>query len=294
MKRLALVGVDIIHKFIYPGFINGFDRQAMERDGEWMADLFRGQPSTSLNDEVRVVAIASPDRETARRIAGATHIDTVVDRIDDLPGDLDGALVMERQGSRHLELAQRFLEAGQYVFFDKPVVESRREWDTIKAMARRSGSRVFGGSALRYSPQVARVRTALAERPAVSLVVTGPGPWYEYACHTVELLELFHGPAVQGVVGVGENRAGVAVIRWVGGAEGTVQWGNYRGEFRIDAYDREDTGHRAWIINDARAYYQGLAQAMVDGVLGKLDPDWEAIDAVVGVLDDVGRSLSLT
>ena len=292
MKRLALVGIDIIHKFIYPGFINGFDGEAMERDGEWMADLFRGRASSALDDQVKVVAIASPDHEAALRIAGATHIDTVVNRVEDLPGDLDGVLVMERQGRRHLDLARRFLEAGQYVFFDKPVVESRREWEIIKAAARRSGSRVFGGSALRYSPQVAEVQAELTQHPAASLVVTGPGPWYEYACHTVELLELLNGPGVEVAAGVGENGAGLAIIDWSNGAKGTVQWGNYRGEFRIDAYDREGDGHRAWIINDARAYYQGLAQAIVDGLLGRLDPNWADIDAVVGVLDDVGGSLS--
>ena len=123
MKRLALVGVEIIHKFIYPGYINGFDPDLMERDGGWMAALFRGRDPQPIDPEVRVVAIASPDRESRDRIARATRIDTAVDRPGELPlDDLDGVLVMEGQGWRHLELARPFLERGRFVYFDKPVV----------------------------------------------------------------------------------------------------------------------------------------------------------------------------
>lgn len=294
MKRFAIVGEDITHKFIYPGFINGFDRDRMERDGEWMADIFRGQSNRPLDDNVRVVAIASSDQDSARRIAGVTGIETVVEKVEELAVDLDGVLVMERQGKRHLALARPFLERGQYVYFDKPVVERMTEWEEILAISARTGSRVFGGSALRYSPILAKVRADLANRSATSVVVTGPGPWYDYACHTVEVLQILYGSKVKHAVGVGTNDQGVASILWREGGLGTVQWGPYRGEFRIDVYDQVEDGHRQYIINDARDYYRGLSQAIVDGVLGNIQSDYEAMGAIVGILDDVGGMLAQT
>ncbi len=292
MKRLAIVGVDITHKFIYPGFINGFGAMKMERDGEWMAEVFRGAANLALDPQVRVTAIACPDRDVADRIAGATGIEVVVESVDQLPSDLDGVLVMERKGWRHMELARPFLEQGKYVYFDKPVVETLSQWRSIVDLANRTGSRVFGGSALRYSPKMAAALTDLGERPPVSVVVTGPGPWYEYACHHVELLQMIYGSAIEGAVGVGGDGQGVAAIRWQAGGFGTVQWGPYRGEFRIDAYDRAGNGHRFYIIDDFRQYYQGLSQAIVDGVLSRIQPDHQAIAAIVGVLDQVGSALT--
>ncbi len=293
MKRLAVVGVEIIHKFIYPGYLNGFDPDLMERYGGWMASLFRGKDPHPMDTEVRVTAIASPDRQSRDQIACTTHIDTVAEYVRDLPlDDLDGALIMEGQGWRHLELARPFLERGQFVYFDKPVVESHADWKAVRALIDTQGGRVLGGSALRYSPLAAAMLTELQARPPVSVVVTGPGPWYTYACHTVELLEMIFGPRVETARGIGSDAQGLAVMEWSEGQRGIVQWGSYRGEFRVDAYDREENGHRSWIINDAQDYYKNLARAIVDGALGRRHADLEAIEAIVRVLDEVGRSLA--
>lgn len=293
MRKLAVVGVDITHKFIYPALINGFDPALMERDGEWMADLFRGKPTAPLDPSVRVTAIASPDQAARDRIARVTDIPTVVDRVQDLPSDVDGVLVMEREGWRHLPLARPFLERGQFVYFDKPVTESRESWQMVRALAESRGATVMGGTALRYSSQVRAMLEALGRRPALSLTATGPGPWYDYACHTVEVLVMAYGTDVAAVEVVGEDRAGLAVLRWRSGAAATVQWGGYRGEFRFDAYDREEDGHRRFLVTDAWDYYYHLAQAIVSGAVGEYHQDLDQMGTVIAILDRVGSRLVL-
>lgn len=287
MKRLAMVGVELIHKFLYPGFINGFDPVLMEKHGGWMASMFR-EGSTPLDPEVRVVAIASSD-PAAADIARVCGIDTIVGQVAELPTDLDGAVIMERRGTKHLELARPFLEAGQFVYIDKPISETREDLEQMRQICLRSGGRLFGGSAVRYSDDLHAIQAALTEMPAESLVVTGPGPWYEYACHSVEILEVLNGPNIDRVSGVGRDAEGLAILGWRSGARATVQWGSYPGEFRVDAYAKG--GWRTWTVNDPHAYYRNLAAHMVDGLKGRVDSNWSAMAAIVGILDDVGRNL---
>lgn len=254
-----------------------------------MAEVLVGQDPVPLDANVRVVAVASEDETTATRIASVCDIATVVKHPNQLPRDLDGVLVMERNGSRHLDLARPFLEAGQFVYIDKPVCETRADLEQMQSWAERSGSRLFGGSALRYSEDLARVGAELAANPAESLVVTGPGPWYEYACHTVEILTVLYGSRIHAASALGSDDAGLAIVQGPASARATIQWGHYPGEFRIDGYT--PTEHKDWRIADAPTYYRNLMHHLIDGVMGRVLADPVATAATVGVLEDVGRSL---
>jgi predicted dehydrogenase len=293
MKRLAIVGDELIHGFIFPGYINGFDPQLMERDGQWMASVFRGESPRPLDPSIRVVAIASPDEAFARTIAAVTGIETVVRRAEDLPTDLDGVLVMERQGAKHWPMVRPLLPRLRYVFIDKPVTESLADWEALKAAAARHDVRLFGGSSLGYSERVRAARATLDKAgPDASVVLTGPGPWYEYACHLVATAVALYGPEVTGMRGVGSIPQGAAVLEWRRGNRATLQWGKYPGAFRIDAYTAD--GHEASFVDDPKTYYKGLAQAFVEAVRTDASGDLGEMGSVIAVLDQVGRQLRPT
>jgi predicted dehydrogenase len=290
MHRLALVGDEIIHKFLYPGYLNGFDPEAMERHAGWMAPLFRGEPTAPLDPDIRVVAIASPDTKTAEHIAEACRIDQVVASVEDLPADLDGALIMERQGAKHLGLARRFLASGGFVFIDKPVVESLADWHEMKTLAERSGARLTGGSSLRYSGKLAEIKESIQSGQAQHLVLTGPGPWYEYGCHLVELAESIWGPDVRRTEGTGGIASGAALLEWDHGRFVTLQWGRVPGTFRIDAYG--EAGCTTGFVDDPKVYYRGMALSLIPHIKGEAVRILRDMETVVSILDSVGGELT--
>lgn len=272
MIRLCVIGETLIHAFIYPGHINGFSAQEMSAFGGWMNDMHAERSGGPLDPDVRITAIASPDKERATRIAAACRIDTVHHRIADLdPASVDGVLILEDDGAKHPELALPFLQHGKFVFLDKPMAVSVADAKTLEAAARQHGGRLMGGSALRYSPRVVAVREAFAaERPG-SVAISGPGRWFNYACHTVEVLETVFGLADVELCALGREERGAALLRWPDGMTASVSFGGgHQPLFILRAEYRDRT--EAWVIDDARQYYLGLSQAVVDVAAGRAAP----------------------
>ncbi len=293
MIRLDDIGDPLIHAFVYPGHINGFSAQEMSAFGGWMNDMHADRSGDPLDPEIRITVIASPDKERATRIAAACRIDTVYDRIADLdPASVDGVLILEDDGTKHPTLALPFLEQGKFVFLDKPVAVSADDASTLASAARRHGARLTGGSALRYSPRVAAAREACAaERPG-SVTISGPGRWFNYACHTVEVLEALFGLSGVELCAIGKEERGAALLRWPDGMTASVSFGGghqplfiLRAEYR----DRTET----WVIDDARQYYLGLSQTIVSVAAGRADPPpADSFVEIARVLEQGGALLS--
>ena len=293
MVRLGVIGETLIHAFIYPGHINGFSTPEMNSFGGWMNDMHAGRSGDPLDPDVHITAIASTDGERAERIAAACRIDAVHPRISDLdPDSVDGVLILEDDGVRHPELALPFLRAGKFVFIDKPAAVSVAAARTLEAAARRHGARLMGGSALRHSPRVAAARHALTVQRPGSVAVSGPGHWFNYACHTVEVLETVFGLGGVEVCAVGKEARGAALLRWPDGMTASIAFGGAHQPWfilRAEYGDRTES----WVIDDAREYYLGLSQAIVDVAAGRAAPPSTAtFVGIARVLEQGGALLA--
>lgn len=290
MKRLGLIGDTLVHKFIYPGHINGYDVTLMEQLGGWMADMHRGGSGAPLHAGMRIVAIASPDRE-AGAIAKVCGIDEIYDSVAGLdPDSVEGVLILEQDGGKHLEMARPFLERGQFVYIDKPIALTMADLSAMETLARAHGATVMMGSALRYSPTLQAAATYVADKRPSALTIVGPGTWYDYACHTVEALVVLRGPALVTQRQLGTAEAGTVLLEWEDGLIATVMFGrHFQPLFRVQALFPDES--REWLIDDAVAYYRGLVQAMfaraLGGMGGMVDP-WVDARAITRILQDVG------
>lgn len=284
MKRLAIVANDIIHKFIYSGYINGFDAELMEQHGGWMADLHRGGDGLPINKNVRITSIVSADAETAGKIALVSKIETIAETINEqILENCDGALILERDGTIHLELAKPFLQRGKFVYLDKPAFTSTQDANKAQTISETTGAVVIGGSALRYSDELACIKSELWEEPPLSVMVTGPGPWLEYACHMVEVLTVLLGTNIVNVGGVGSSAEGVVTIKWASGLYGTVQFGPKMSGFTV--YATYPTQVRRWTIDNGNNYYRNMAAKICSVIESDSHDAWNDISAVVNVLE---------
>lgn len=290
MKKLAIIGDTLVHKFIYPGHLNGFDPALMRELGGWMADMHAGSDGAALSHEVGVVAIASSDK-SAQDIARACRIERCLpDAQALLPTDVDGVLILEQDGGKHLSLAAPYLAQGKFVYIDKPIALSVADLQEMQRLAARGGARVMAGSALRYSPKLKEAARYMKDKRPSGVTIVGPGTWYDYACHTVEALVVLLGPGIVRHVQLGTEEAGTVLLEWEDGLIASVLFGrHYEPLFRIHAYFADEM--LSWTIDDARAYYRNLAEAIASSVTGCVAPDpWPDAFAITRVLEAVGTS----
>ncbi|MCY0876971.1 MAG: Gfo/Idh/MocA family oxidoreductase [Firmicutes bacterium] len=290
MKRLALIGDTLVHKFIYPGHLQGFDPVLMRQLGGWMADMHADHDGTPMSPDVCLVAVASRD-PSAADIARACRIERVLPDARDLsPDEVDGVLILEQDGAKHLALAAPYLAQGKFVYIDKPIALSVTDLAEMQKMALTTGARVMAGSALRYSPKLQEAAAYIKSKRPTGVTIVGPGTWYDYACHTVEALVVMLGPDIVRHTQLGSREAGTVLLEWADGLTACVLFGRrYEPLFRIHTYFTDEM--KAWTIDDAAAYYRGLAQALVGAISGDQPAiAWEDAWAITRVIEEVGAT----
>ncbi|MGW1592776.1 Gfo/Idh/MocA family protein [Streptomyces sp. NPDC002343] len=212
------------------------------------ARVLRDHPP--LAARARLVAVASPSPERARRLAAETGceavgIDTLVHR-----ADIDVVSVCAPSGL-HAELGRLALAAGKHVVVEKPVEVTARAADALIEDARRAGRALAVISQRRFDPASRTVRSAIDAgelgTPTSGLVevplwrgqsyydsgdwrgsraLDGGGALLNQGVHAVDLIQWFLGPVVEvaahtalrGHQGIEVEDVVTATLRHAGGA----------------------------------------------------------------------------
>lgn len=205
MLRIGIVGTENSHANHYVHHLN--------------IDQRRG--------DARVVALAGGDTEKNRTLAADGGIDLICDSLTDLTGQIDAAVVCDRDGGKHRANALPLLEAGTHVFVDKPTATTVDDVEAMAAAARSTGAVLASWSILRHAAGVDTLRAkAAAETPSV-LAVTGPADpddphagLFFYGPHIVELaLEILGNPTLDGDVTVHRGQGVVTTVAQAGGTQ---------------------------------------------------------------------------
>lgn len=173
----------------------------------------------------RVTAIAGADGTRNRELATRGGIEHVVDDVTRLLGLVDGLVVTDRHGGRHLAHARPFLVEGRPVLVDKPLACTVADAEEMVALARTHGAALTSYSALRWLPGFTDVAAALPELGELQVVVaTGPadpasphGGVFFYGSHPVNVALGLLPPAPCGEVDVVRTRETVVASALVAG-----------------------------------------------------------------------------
>ena len=204
-------------------------------------------------DEVR------SDQPDAPTLAQRYGIGRVASTPTECLDGTDLALVVSDAGggARHADLAQPFVEAGIPTFIDKPMTVSLKAASDLFDLAAQRGTPIMSSSALRHAGELSSARASMGELGAISSAIsTGPGDWYYYGIHAVELLIAALGPGVTSVRRFATPERDVALLAYgESGPMGIVQ------TLRNAAYGFElaQYGAGGWLrlaISDSRTYYR--------------------------------------
>jgi virulence factor len=187
----------------------------------------------------------------------------------DLIGQIDAVMIESQQGSRHVERAIPFLEAGLPTFVDKPFAATVKEADTMISLAAKHKAPLMTCSALRYDPTII---DAVAKQKdlgkIVSAEVWGNAPLHpgnpgllHYGIHGVEMIYTLLGRGCQFVQNLSTEQGEVAMGLWPGGRIGVVR-GVREGQGGFGFTAHYEKGHRS-AISEGSAFYTEMLKKIV-------------------------------
>lgn len=123
--KLGVIGINEGngHPYSFSAIINGYDNDGM-RDSGWdvIYDYIKIRDQSEFGfDNVKVTHVWTQDPEQTRSIARASRIANPVAEVDDMLHAVDGVLIARDDYETHHKFAKPFLEAGKFVFIDKPL-----------------------------------------------------------------------------------------------------------------------------------------------------------------------------
>lgn len=249
MIRFGLVGVNTSHADAFSRILNGSATDDPTVEGG------------------RVVAIWGNEGDDARvdELAKAHDISTKVTNASEMLGSIDAALIVDDHGGgeTHAALARPFIEAGLPTFIDKPMTTDYRDAADLFELADRTGAPLLSCSALRFAAELESARAELEHIGKLSsLISTGPGDWYYYGVHAVELLGAVAGTGAATLHRHSFDQRDVAVISYPDGPTAIVQTlrdASY--VFELVAYGED--GHTSIEVKDSAAFYANTMREAV-------------------------------
>ncbi len=126
---------------------------------------------------------------------GIPHVCQSVEEVVEL---VDAGIVWSANWDLHLPHGRPFIEAGKPVFLDKPTVGNLRDLNELLTLEAKYKSLIMVGSSCRYCYEVQEL---LAEKEEMGEIATawvqGPGDFFNYGIHTIELFQGFFGGGVR-------------------------------------------------------------------------------------------------
>lgn len=211
--RLGIIGIDSSHTPVFSNRIN-----TMHKEGKtpckvthfW--DPGRHEWQHPAGEEQSAKDVAKWREDTGKE--GVAQVAS----LDELLKNVDGVLVLNINGHRHLELAIGPIARGMPTYIDKPLTCSLDQARSLLAMTRQYNARCYSASSLRFVGEIPKLdKDKLGEIVAIDAFGNGevldmmPDLWH-YGCHAIEMVDAIfkwsgQGPGVRRVSAVKTGNA---------------------------------------------------------------------------------------
>ncbi len=118
-----------------------------------------------------------------------------VGSLDELLKNVDGVMVLNINGHRHLELSIGPIAKGMPTYIDKPLTCSSDQARSLLAMTRQYNARCYSASSLRFITEIPKLdKEKLGDIVAIDAFGNGelldmmPHLWH-YGCHSIEMVD---------------------------------------------------------------------------------------------------------
>jgi len=188
--RLGIIGMSKGngHPYSWSAIFNGFNPEAMKECPFPVIPEYLGR-QTFPDDAIagaRVTYVWTQDKKISRHIATACLIDNIVEKYEDMIGNVDAVLLARDDPENHNRMSRPFLEAGLPIYIDKPLAISVAEAKEIYSHEKYEGQ-IFTCSALGFAEEFNPDKTAVDRLGKLKQVkATIMKDWQKYSVHIIE------------------------------------------------------------------------------------------------------------
>jgi len=177
MYRIGILGAENSHAMGFSQIFNGLRPDC--------ADEF---------SDIQVVAVGGNYPDANRDVAEKCNVPRIVERPEELLGEIDAIMVTARDGRWHAPFVRPFIEAGIPAFIDKPFTSDPAEALELARLAKAKNVPIVGGSSLKLCADVVSLAEKAQSVTVLGGDVTAPvslvndyGDFWFYAAHLVEI-----------------------------------------------------------------------------------------------------------
>ena len=251
------------HPYSWSSIVNGdFDRTEMNKCGFAGIPLYLEANSDTLGiDGAQVTHIWTQDRKISEHIAVASGIERIVDRAEEMIGQVNAVLLARDDPEYHVAMAKPFIDADIQIFIDKPLAITS---DDLAYFTGQNEKRKFimSCSSMRYSFECRTVRTELASLGKIELAtVIGPKDWVKYGVHMLEaLFALLDDPKAVSVQHVSESGKDIVLINFENGLLATVHiFMDIAATFQLSLFGRD-----GWRLVEIKNSYSMFKENIIE------------------------------
>ncbi|WP_218048971.1 Gfo/Idh/MocA family oxidoreductase [Curvivirga aplysinae] len=189
VKNIGIIGYSVGngHPYSFSAIINGYDSDAF-LELEWpgiLGYLQLRKPSEFGIPNMNISHVWMPDTNMANKLAKACHVKKTVKKTTDMISEVDGVIIARDDAQSHLEIARPFLEAGKFVFIDKPLTLTLSELDYFLPFV--DSSQLMTCAGYRYAIELEPMRKGFSDFGDIhSIHLVAPLDWEKYGIHMLD------------------------------------------------------------------------------------------------------------
>ncbi len=189
--RLAMLGMipGNGHPFSWSAIINSFDPEQADSCPYPGIINYMGEHAGAKVTGAAVTHVWTDNPEEAPAVARYARIPNVVERPEDVIGQVDAVIIATDDGDDHVRRARPFVEAGLPILVDKPMATNAEDLRTF-VQWRREGARILSSSGLRYAVELSGLKDFAWDWMTAVTCNT----WKRYGIHILEPVYTLTGP----------------------------------------------------------------------------------------------------
>jgi len=268
--RLGIIGLSEGngHPYSWAAIFNGYDQLVMSSCPYPVIPAYLAQqvfPGDAI-PKARVTHVWTQDRAVAEHVAAASLIPRVVDKYEEMIGEVDAILLARDDAENHLKISMPFLDAGLPIYIDKPVALTLENLEALYEHERYSGQ-IFSCSATRFSEDLQLKNQELINLGEIKHVqAMASKSWEKYGVHIVEPVLNMLGLYGQECRVKSSRANGVTVViaDWGVVSATFTCLGSIPGDIKISVFG--SFGSKDLIFRNTFAAFKRTLEAFIDGI----------------------------
>ncbi len=228
MKEMKVAMLGMVdgngHPYSWSAMFNGNNKEPMEDCGYPVIPRYlEKEPADNFGvRNAKVTHIWTDDPADAKKVALASKIPNIVEKPEDVIGQVDAVIIATDRGDEHVWRAKPFIDAGLPVFVDKPLADNVEDLKTFIKWVE-GGARIMSSSSLRYTKEYMPYFMSTHELGELRYInMTMAKTWERYGIHALEPVYRLLGPGFVSVQNTGDETHNIVHIKHKSGVDVTL------------------------------------------------------------------------